>query len=490
MKKFWNNVVLWVAVLLFILIGLNNTHCYCAETEQIDLQIITEDLAPFNFRSADGTITGQSTEVVQEILSRLGLDIEIQLMPWNVGYERALKESDVALYSTFRTDERENLFQWVGPIASDEILFYTVKGSDIVIRSLEDAKSLSAIAVVKDDARHQLLEKNNVKNLKLYPSDAECYRALANGDVAAVLGSNNTMLKMAQQAGVDPSKMVAVYSVRKTPLYVAFSKAIPVNVVQEWQNVLDEIKRDGTFNKINQKWGGSVEKNIQTKIPKNGISIPSAVKLLAGFIDYRIEGFLSSLHLLTLTNEVLSGKWKKMKTLLMEQEQAEPSGRIWYLLPDGSYYTTVDDLTSKNLKDRSYFPDLIAGNPVHGSIVVSKSTGKPVAVVASPIFKKGKVIGALGTSIYMQNINEEVQNTFPLGMPYKFFAVSPEGIIALHSDDEWIGQNIEHISKDLKHIFITDSGEISYTSEGNQWNATWSTAPSTGWRIVISKVDD
>ncbi len=240
--------------IIFIFTGQKITKCFAQDNEEVNLQIITEDFAPYNFRSEDGEITGRSTDVVEEILSRLSLNIEIQLMNWNKAYAMALSKPDVILYSTFRTDDRENLFQWVGPIATDEMLFYALQGSDIVIDSLEDVKEVAAIGVVKDDARHQLLVRNNIMNLKLYPTDMQCYRALATGEVELVLGSNATMAMMAGQAGVAASELKPVYSVKKTPLYIAFSKNISPDIVEEWQSTLNEMIQDGTLDTINQSW--------------------------------------------------------------------------------------------------------------------------------------------------------------------------------------------------------------------------------------------
>jgi len=255
-----NRMIVFGIVFLFVILTFSSVKlpiCYGSENEEVSLQIITEEFAPYNFRSEDGEITGRSTEVVKEILSRLSLDIEIQLMTWNKAYAMALSKPDVILYSTFRTDERENLFQWVGPIALDEMLFYALQGSDIVIDSLEDVKAVAAIGVVKDDARHQLLVQNNATNLKLYPTDVECYKALSSGEVELVMGSTVTMAMMAGQAGVDPSELKPVYSVKKTPLYIAFSKNISPDIVEEWQSTLNEMKQDGTFDTINECWDGS-----------------------------------------------------------------------------------------------------------------------------------------------------------------------------------------------------------------------------------------
>ncbi len=479
-------IVFFTLLLLFTTLEL--APCYAYESEQVKLQIITEDFAPFNFRSKEGKITGQSTEIVQEILSRLNLKIDIQLMPWNDGYELALSEPDVVLYSTFRTAEREELFQWIGPIGADEYVFYALKNSALSINSLEEAKKFSAIGVVQDDARHQFLKQNNVTNLKLYLNDAECYRALASGDVDLVVGSSETMAQMARQAGVDPSELKPVYSLRKTPLYIAFNKNTSTDIVKQWQDTLDEMKRDGTFDEINERWGGISTQGYSKLDATVGITTIAATKLLAGFVDVRLGEFLLVLQALSFTDEARSGKWKKLKSLLVEQENAELSGRIWYLLPDGSYYTTVDDLTSKNLKDRSYFPGLIAGNLTLGTIVVSKSTGRTVAIAAAPIIKNNVVQGALGTSIYMQNINDEVQNAFPLQSDQMFFAVADDGTIALHSDNAWIGQQITSMSSNLKPILDNNSGECNFTSEGKDWHAVWVTAPKTGWHVAIASI--
>jgi len=334
------------------------------------------------------------------------------------------------------------------------------------------------------------LEKNKVTNLKLYPNDAECYRALENGDVNLVVGSKATMAQMARQAGVDPSELKPVYSLRKTPLYIAFNKNTSKDIVKQWQDTLDEMKRDGTFDEINVRWGGTTSQDYSKFDATVGINKNAATKLLAGFIDVRIGEFLSVLQSLSFTDEARSGKWKKLKPFLVEREKAEPNGRIWYVLPDGSYsyYTTVDDLTSKNLKNRSYFPGLIAGNTTLGTVVVSKSTCKTVAIAGAPIIKKDTVKGALGTSIYLQNINVEVQNAFPLQSDQMFFAVTDDGTIALHSDDSWIGQQVSSMSSNIKTILEKNSGECDFTFEGKDWHAVWTTAPKTGWFVVIADV--
>ncbi len=55
------------------------------------LRIITEDNPPFNFTDEKGAVTGQSTEIVNQILKATGSNASIELMPWAQGYELALQ---------------------------------------------------------------------------------------------------------------------------------------------------------------------------------------------------------------------------------------------------------------------------------------------------------------------------------------------------------------------------------------------------------------
>jgi polar amino acid transport system substrate-binding protein len=52
---------------------------------------------------------------------------DIKIWPWARGYETALKEKNTVLFSTTRTEARENLFKWVGPIMPSRIVLVAKK---------------------------------------------------------------------------------------------------------------------------------------------------------------------------------------------------------------------------------------------------------------------------------------------------------------------------------------------------------------------------
>jgi hypothetical protein len=50
-----------------------------------------------------------------------------------------------------------------------------------------------------------------------------------------------------------------------------------------------------------------------------------------------------------------------------------------------------------NLFDRPYFPSLMAGQSVLGTLVISRSTGKRSVIIAEPVRVASLVIGAVET---------------------------------------------------------------------------------------------
>jgi hypothetical protein len=58
--------------------------------------------------------------------------------------------------------------------------------------------------------------------------------------------------------------------------------------------------------------------------------------------------------------------------------------------------------------DRDYFREVFStGKTTYSEPVISKSTGKPVVVVAIPIKRRGEMVGMMGTSLFISAINRQ-----------------------------------------------------------------------------------
>jgi ABC-type amino acid transport substrate-binding protein len=233
---------------LFVLTG-----CVCATQKNIagtsDLKMLTEEYPPVTFMK-DGKVSGFVTDVVREIISRQGIRDNIKLISWEEAYKEALSNPNAVLFSTERTEEREKLFQWVGPVGKNSSIFYAKKGSGIKINSLEEARKMAAIATTTDWFTEQYLKSKGFTNLVSSPLPITNVKQLMDGEIQLSIFTDITIPEIAKKAGYSMDVLEPVFTVSNTYFYIAISLGTPVELVKKWQSVLDDLKSDGTFEKI------------------------------------------------------------------------------------------------------------------------------------------------------------------------------------------------------------------------------------------------
>jgi hypothetical protein len=225
---------------------------------------------------------------------------------------------------------------------------------------------------------------------------------------------------------------------------------------------------------------------------------PSAMKdaqsLLSAFMSYtdlRISSVQQSLDLLAATTEGRSGQWADMKDMLSNYQKDDDRLVVWYALPDGRYYTVGKGLMNVSLSDRSYFPALMAGRKITGALVISKSTGQRSAVIAIPIEKDGQVVGAIGASLFLDQLADQVSSVLDLRTYTTFFALAPNGLTTLHRkterhflDPRELGS--ETLKKAVNEMLSGTAGEVSYEFDNATKKAIYRTSPVTQWKFVIT----
>ena len=99
----------------------------------------TENLAPLNYLDeSTGIASGFSVDLLRLIADEAGLPYEVEVMPWLRAVQSAGQTSASLLFSLTRTVERENQYQWLGPISPRRILIYRLSSrSDVRPTSLQ-----------------------------------------------------------------------------------------------------------------------------------------------------------------------------------------------------------------------------------------------------------------------------------------------------------------------------------------------------------------
>lgn len=216
--------------------------------------------------------------------------------------------------------------------------------------------------------------------------------------------------------------------------------------------------------------------------------------LLSAFIAYtdlRIASVHQSVEILAATSEARSRQWDNMKALLSGYQESGDGLTVWYARPDGAYYTVDKGLMDATLSDRSYFPDLMAGRTIIGALVVSKSTGQRSAVIAVPIEEAGRVVGAIGASLFLDKLSDQLASVLALRTDAAFFALAPDGLTTLHRrtdrhflDPRELGSPT--LREAANEMLSRPSGEVTYEFDNSTKKAIYATSPLTQWKFAIA----
>lgn len=217
-------------------------------------QVYTENYPPLTYRDAYGNITGFGTEVVREIMKKNNQYADIRLTLWSIGYDLAQTNPNFCLFTMDRTPARDSLFQWVGPLGDNTTWFYTKSGSGITISSIEEAKQLTAVGTVSSWFNDQYLRSLGFTNLVSDGDPIVMTKKLMAGEVQAFVCSSVTFPDIVREAGFKFNQVVPSYALMSTDYYIAFSRNTPGQVVSSWQQALDALKSDGTYDAIHAKW--------------------------------------------------------------------------------------------------------------------------------------------------------------------------------------------------------------------------------------------
>lgn len=210
---------------------------------------MTEEFVPFNYLE-NNEIQGYSTDVVREAFKRAGLKTELTLWPWARAYNAALKKKKHYVFSTSRSEDREKLFKWVGPIAKDSV--YLAALSTSPLKAAEDYRSFKKYSVGGqfDDYPIQVLQKDGFK-VSIYRSEDERMETFKKGRIDLDIVTDGSQETYEKRWDIKYKRLSFMYA---TDYWMAFHISTPDVVIEALNKALQEMKRDGTTQKIADKY--------------------------------------------------------------------------------------------------------------------------------------------------------------------------------------------------------------------------------------------
>lgn len=208
----------------------------------------SEEYPPFNYLS-DGIASGVSVDILEDLFQRLNLSLDrssVEVSLWAPAYEMVLDTPGTMLFSMVRTDAREELFKWVGPIAPHTDVLISMAGSGNEITEITDLNNYFT-GVVEGFSSLDLLLNHGVlrSNIVIYDDMKALYKALRDTREVKYIATGAAAHQLIiESLGYPESDFRAPFIIRTDELYYAFNKETAEEMITDFQNALNLLKMD------------------------------------------------------------------------------------------------------------------------------------------------------------------------------------------------------------------------------------------------------
>jgi len=227
------------------------------------LTLYTEEFPPFNY-SEKGKIVGVSTEIVEAVMKRAGMEHSIKSLPWARTYKMSQAKTNSFIYSISRRAKREELFQWVGIITpATQSIFALSNRADVRINALEDLNKYKVGTTVEDSREAYLASKGfDVEKFQRVAGDSAYvlnYKKLKKKRIDVMPMPDAVMSHISKQQGDNPSsvlkKVFPLKEISQGGYYLAASLSTPEVTVEKVRVALESFKKTNEYKMILKKWG-------------------------------------------------------------------------------------------------------------------------------------------------------------------------------------------------------------------------------------------
>nr|WP_315473123.1 transporter substrate-binding domain-containing protein [uncultured Undibacterium sp.] len=221
------------------------------------LQVYTEAWPPYSYEH-QGNLTGYSTELLKAVLLEAGIDANYTTLSWSRAYQHTITEANTLLYSTTRTPERENLFEWIGPIGVRKLWLFKLKDrTDIQIKGVNDLKKYK-VSIVRDTSSLKLVMDRDLfphNHIDEAPTTASNVKKLFFKRVDLILATNGGANYELSQLPYPKDAMEPVYLLNDEFLfYFAINKKTDPLTIHKIRHAFEKVKASGLIESLKKKY--------------------------------------------------------------------------------------------------------------------------------------------------------------------------------------------------------------------------------------------
>lgn len=210
---------------------------------------------PFSFVDTSGNVVGFDVDIAEALAERIGVDVEIQTSPWS-GIVPALAGGrfDACICSMSVTEERQRAVDFTDSYYSSGLSIW-VRADNEDIHSFDDFDGKRIGSTIGETGNQWAVENGQGKwRNQTFQGLPDMLTGLTTGRVDAIIGDDVPIYVALAESGLN-IKQVDVGDMPRWPAAISIQKNKP-ELLAALNSALVEIKEDGTFQSIVDKWIG------------------------------------------------------------------------------------------------------------------------------------------------------------------------------------------------------------------------------------------
>ena len=230
------------------------------ETAPSDTQTSQQTQTPFTSLDEKGLPTGYDIDLIEAITKKSGIQIQIISKPW-AQFPQALETNQVDMWiaGISITDERKQIVDFSDPYLSYTTSILTRNDPESLQMNQDNIGLYKLIALkgTVDYASAQALVKNP-ENLVAVKTTFLGIKDIASKKADGFINNDKVLNYYMKQHPELKLRTFNITNSQTNELGIAFKKGNS-ELIQKINTGLTQIKQDGTYNKINEKWFGKTE---------------------------------------------------------------------------------------------------------------------------------------------------------------------------------------------------------------------------------------
>jgi polar amino acid transport system substrate-binding protein len=229
-----------------------------SQPEAANYVFVTLEFPPLEYTGVDGNPKGIAVDMVKRIMSSLGHTVQIRVYPWPKALEMVRNGDADAIFTAYKTPERETFLDYSTEVLVPQIVgFYVKKGSPITfngdLRTLR-ARHIGVVSTIsygpKFDQMRTQLQVEHVDRIE------QNFQKLLSDRIDLMISNIHVADWELQKLQLREKIVRLPHEVERLSSYIAFSKQRSLTTLRDqFDQELRKLKANGEYDEVIGKYG-------------------------------------------------------------------------------------------------------------------------------------------------------------------------------------------------------------------------------------------